>query len=283
MKLNISTTSPGPRVMPSAKWAIQVLCKNPSVQALGLTQANTDLFRGISVFAVANTMIALFLMQVRGIQHANVLVGILWFTGGIASWLTAIFELFLGNTFAWCVFGSFAGYYFAFASVLTPAFGIAAAYEDPAELNNALGVFFCIWACLFLIFLMMSLRTNLIFVWIFTLVDCTAWLLAASYFQAAAEHAGTAVKLQKVQNLCNSFKYAARENTNSCLGWWCLLVCLCDGWLVPTRNPARRISRIWFQTPHRITCTRRGARQGQSSDISLLFTFTNSHEQERQA
>jgi succinate-acetate transporter protein len=152
------------------------------------------------VFAVANTMIALFLMQVRGIEHSNVLVGVLWFTGGIASWLTAILELFLGNTFAWCVFGSFAGYYFAFASVLTPSFGIAAAYTDPAELNNGLGVFFCVWASLFLIFLGASVRTNLIFVWIFTLVDATAWLLAASYFQAAAGNTAAAIRLQKVDH-----------------------------------------------------------------------------------
>ncbi len=145
-------------------------------------------------------MIALFLMQVRGIEHSNVLVGVLWFTGGIASWLTAILELFLGNTFAWCVFGSFAGYYFAFASVLTPSFGIAAAYTDPAELNNGLGVFFCVWASLFLIFLGASVRTNLIFVWIFTLVDATAWLLAASYFQAAAGNTAAAIRLQKVDH-----------------------------------------------------------------------------------
>jgi succinate-acetate transporter protein len=109
-------------------------------------------------------------------------------------------ELFLGNTFAWCVFGSFAGYYFAFASVLTPSFGIAAAYSDPAELNNGLGVFFCVWASLFFIFLGASVRTNLIFVWIFTLVDVTAWLLAASYFQAAAGNTAAAVRLQKVGN-----------------------------------------------------------------------------------
>ena len=144
-------------------------------------------------------MIALFLMQVRGIQHNNALVGVLWFTGGIASWLTAILELFLGNTFAWCVFGSFGGYYFAFASVLTPSFGIAAGYSsDPTELDQALGVFFCCWASLFAVFLFVSLRTNLIFVWIFTLVDTTVWLLAASYFQAGASNTAAALRLQKV-------------------------------------------------------------------------------------
>lgn len=143
-------------------------------------------------------MIGCFLMQLRGIQHTNVLVGIFWFTGDVASWIPCIFELLLGNTFAYCVFGSFSGYYMAFVAILTPSFGVAAGYSDPAELNNALGIFFCIWATLFTIFLFASLRTNLIFVWIFTLVVATAWLLAASYFTAAAGNASGALRLQKV-------------------------------------------------------------------------------------
>ena len=163
----------------------------------GGTSLTGAVLSGISVFAVTNTMIALFLMQVRGIKHVDVLCGMLWFTGGIASWITAIFELLLGNTFAWTVFGSFGGYYFAFASTLTPSFQIGQGYP-PEQLNQQLGVFFCCWATLFFIFLLASLRTNAIFVWIFTTVDTTAWLLAASYFQAAAGNSGSAVRLAKV-------------------------------------------------------------------------------------
>lgn len=83
-------------------------------------------------------------MQVRGLQHTNVLSGILWFTGGVASWVSCIFELLMGNTFAYCVFGSFGGYYFAYAATLTPAFAIAAGYSDAAEYANSIGVFFCV-------------------------------------------------------------------------------------------------------------------------------------------
>lgn len=174
-------------------------------------------------------MIALFLMQARGVQHSNVLVGVLWFTGGIASWLTAIFELLLGNTFAWCVFGSFGGYYFAFASVITPSFGIADAYSDTAELNNALGIFFCCWASLFILFLMASIKTNLIFVWIFVLVDITAWLLAASYFQAADGNADVALKLQKVCT-CLTVVIGNSGLTGSQAGGAFLFACSMGGW-----------------------------------------------------
>jgi succinate-acetate transporter protein len=170
---------------------------------------------GISVFAVTNTMIALYLMQVRGIQHTNLLVGMLWFTGGVASWLTCIFEVLLGNTFAYCVFGSLGGYYFAFACTLTPSFQIASGYSDAAEYSNALGVFFCVWASLFFIFLLASMKTNLIFVWIFTMVDITAWLLAGAYFRSAAGNAVTAAALQKAGG---AFLFACS------MGSWYLLI-----------------------------------------------------------
>ncbi|KAM0335188.1 hypothetical protein ACHAQA_000229 [Verticillium albo-atrum] len=153
---------------------------------------------GISVFAVANTMIALHLMRVRDVHNSNLLVGVLWFTGGVASWLACILEYFQGNTFAYCVFGSFGGYYFAFAATLTPAFGIADGYGTPEEYAQSVGIFFCVWASLFFVFLVVSTRTNAIFVWIFATVDATAWCLAASYFRSGAGDADSAVKLAQV-------------------------------------------------------------------------------------
>lgn len=116
---------------------------------------------------MCNTLTAL-LLQVRGVVNTNIEVGILWFMGGISSWVTCVFELTMGNTFAYCVFGSFGGYYFAFACTLTPTFSIAAGYSQPEELSRATGLFFCIWGVLWFIFLLASLRTNAIFVLIFS-------------------------------------------------------------------------------------------------------------------
>ncbi|KAF5239231.1 hypothetical protein FANTH_10033 [Fusarium anthophilum] len=176
---------------------------------------------GISVFAVANTLIALHLMQVRGIQHSNLLVGILWFTGGVASWVACIFELLLGNTFAYCVFGSFGGYYFAYAATLTPAFQIAEGYSNTREYSESLGVFFCVWASLFFLFLIASLKTNLVFVWIFITVDATAWCLAGSNFAAGAGNAALALRLAKAGG---GLLFACAS-----AGWYLLLVQLMEG------------------------------------------------------
>ncbi|EXM20314.1 Acetate transporter GPR1/FUN34/SatP family [Fusarium oxysporum f. sp. vasinfectum] len=176
---------------------------------------------GIAVFAVANTLIALHLMQVHGVKHNNVLVGILWFTGGVASWVSCIFELLLGNTFAYCVFGSFGGYYFAYATILTPSFQVQQGYESAEEFSNSIGVFFCVWASLFFIFLIASLRTNIIFVWIFVTVDATAWCLAGSNFAAGAGETDLALRLAKAGG---ALLFACAS-----AGWYLLLVQLLEG------------------------------------------------------
>ncbi|KAL1895474.1 hypothetical protein Sste5346_005282 [Sporothrix stenoceras] len=176
---------------------------------------------GICVYAVANTMIALHLMQVRGIQHSNVLVGVLWFVGGFGSWLVCVLELLKGNTFAYTVFGSFAGYYFAYAATLTPAFQIAAGYSSTEEYNNSLGVFFAVWATLFFFYFFVSFKTNVVFVWIFANVDATVWCLAAAYFQAGSGHAASALRLNKA---AGGLLLAASMG-----GWYMLLQELMEG------------------------------------------------------
>lgn len=176
-------------------------------------------------------------MQVRGIHNNNVLVGILWFTGGVASWIACIFELLLGNTFSYCVFGSFGGYYFAYAATLTPAFQISQGYSSAAEFGDSMGVFFCVWATLFFIFLIASLRTNAIFVWIFVTVDATAWCLAASNFAAGAGDLSLQLRLSKVSQQF-LIDLIISMVINRVLGWGSLATCVCLGWMVPSVSVA---------------------------------------------
>ncbi|CEQ39618.1 SPOSA6832_01162, partial [Sporobolomyces salmonicolor] len=75
-----------------------------------------------------------------------------------------------GETFSSTVFGVFGGFYFSYAAILTPAFGVAAAFaNDAAGLNNALAIFlfvfngFSAFICIFLA----SLRTNICLVVLF--------------------------------------------------------------------------------------------------------------------
>ncbi|GAA5950266.1 hypothetical protein JCM21900_001094 [Sporobolomyces salmonicolor] len=60
----------------------------------------------------------------------------------VLTFVSSIFCMTKGETFSSTVFGVFGGFYFSYAAILTPAFGVAAAFaNDAAGLNNALAIF----------------------------------------------------------------------------------------------------------------------------------------------
>lgn len=61
---------------------------------------------------------------------------------GIGMVLSAQWELVLGNTYAYTVLSAFGFFYGGFGAIITPSFGVQAAYgNDTAGYNNALGFF----------------------------------------------------------------------------------------------------------------------------------------------
>lgn len=56
--------------------------------------------------------------------------------------ISAQWELVLGNTYAYTVLSAFGFFYGGFGAIITPLFGVTAAYgPDTVEYNNALGFF----------------------------------------------------------------------------------------------------------------------------------------------
>jgi uncharacterized protein len=144
-------------------------------------------------------MTGLFLIGLRGVTHLNALAGMFWFTAGVTNWAVAIFEMVIGNTFGWTLFGMLGGYFFSNAAFLTPAFGIADAYDKfPAEFQNAQGLFNCAWASVFLVFLVAAAKTNVPLVWVFVFIVATTIVTALANFQAADGNIEAAGRLQVV-------------------------------------------------------------------------------------
>ncbi|KAI9717946.1 MAG: hypothetical protein M1828_007038 [Chrysothrix sp. TS-e1954] len=118
---------------------------------------------------------------------------------GIGMVITAQWELVLGNTYAYTVLGAFGFFYFGFGLVVTPLFGVAAAYggSDTAAYNNAIGFFVLLWACFNFLFLIGSLPLNIIYIGIFLTVQLAFTLVSASYFATADGNMGLAGNLKK--------------------------------------------------------------------------------------
>jgi succinate-acetate transporter protein len=113
--------------------------------------------------------------------------------------IVGLFELLVGNTFAYTIFGSLGGYFMSMGALLTPAFGIQAAYaKHPPEFRNAMGLFNLCWAAMFLLFLIVAIRSNIFMVVIFACVCVTCVISAIGDFQAAVGHAQAKKNLDRV-------------------------------------------------------------------------------------
>ncbi|KAG9191651.1 hypothetical protein G6011_10385 [Alternaria panax] len=146
-----------------------------------------------------------------------------YFAGGLLMILGGLGEWILGNTFPFVVFCSFGAFWLGFAATLQPFYNAYGAYADPnvagstglesIGYNVGLAYFLIMMSILCLVYLICSIRTNLIFFLIFfTLVPAFS-LLAGSYLQAANGRAALAAKLAEAS------------------GAFCFVTCLC-GWYI---------------------------------------------------
>ncbi|RMZ91009.1 hypothetical protein DV736_g1768, partial [Chaetothyriales sp. CBS 134916] len=102
-------------------------------------------------------------------------VGVYYFFGGLLMIIGSILEFVLGNTFPFVVFGSFGAFWLAWGATLTPYFNASIAYEptDPAaslvnpQFLNTFGFFYIYMGVMCFVYLIVSLRTNIVFVLIF--------------------------------------------------------------------------------------------------------------------
>lgn len=81
-------------------------------------------------------------MEWRGVTTTNVYIGNFFFVAGLGMVISAQWELVRGNSFGYTCLSAFGLFYAGFGAIVTPLFGVTAAYgSDTAEYNNALGFF----------------------------------------------------------------------------------------------------------------------------------------------
>ncbi|GIZ38406.1 hypothetical protein CKM354_000182300 [Cercospora kikuchii] len=141
----------------------------------------------VGAFATTLTTLSLSLMGWRGVGVTNAFIGNFFGVAGIGMFVSANWELVLGNTYSYTVLAAFGLFYAGFGFIITPYFGVAESYggSDTAEYNNALGFWVLMWAVWNVFFLIGSLSINLVFIGIFATVQGAFTLVAAGYFLKA--------------------------------------------------------------------------------------------------
>ncbi|KAK4495051.1 hypothetical protein PRZ48_013378 [Zasmidium cellare] len=153
----------------------------------------------IGAFSTTLTTLSFALMGWRGISVTNAFIGDFFGVAGIGMFVSANWELVLGNTYAYTVLAAFGLFYAGFGFIITPSFGVADAYGgvNSPEYNNAVGFFVLMWAVWNLFFLLGSLPLNLVYIAIFFTVQMAFTLVAAGYFLKADGATETATAVLK--------------------------------------------------------------------------------------
>lgn len=104
--------------------------------------------------------------------------------------LGGVLEFVLGNTFPFVVFGSFGAFWLSFGATLTPYFNASIAYlpDNPAAsaadpvFASTFGFFHVYMGVLCFVYMIVALRTNIIFVLIFATLVGAFSCLSAFFF-----------------------------------------------------------------------------------------------------
>lgn len=132
---------------------------------------------GLSAFALSTFVLSLINAGAMGVSNDSVVVGLAMFYGGLVQLLTGMWEMALENTFGALALGSFGGFWLSFGAISIPWFNIAASYDDPVELENAVGFYLIGWSIFTFMLTLCTMKSTLAFFSLFFLLAVTFLLL----------------------------------------------------------------------------------------------------------
>ena len=137
---------------------------------------------GLFAFGVGCLLMGLFNARVMGITIPNLTVSIACFYGGISLAISGILEFFTGNTFAFTLLISYAGFWFSYAAIFMPLMGIAIAYEGTDQFENAVGLYLIGWTIWTFIVVLLLLKSTAALLSMFLFLMLTFLVMACALF-----------------------------------------------------------------------------------------------------
>jgi len=129
------------------------------------------------------------------------------------------------------VFVTIAGFFGSFAILNDPSIGVFAA-GDPAAVSHGVAIYMVCWGVLVFLFLLGSLRTNVVFILLFFTLDICLFLLSAAYFRMGDGNNGT-----KLMKAGGAFGF-----TTCLCGWYILLARVLGSTGIPLHIPLGDLS-----------------------------------------
>ncbi|KAF2850482.1 hypothetical protein T440DRAFT_479181 [Plenodomus tracheiphilus IPT5] len=159
-------------------------------------------------FLLSLTPLSWTLMGWRGAGgNGAASIGWYYFAGGLLMILGGLGEWILGNTFPFVVFASFGAFWLGYAATLQPTYGAYSLYRDPSNasstglesvgFNVGVGYFMICMGMLCFVFLICSVRTNLVFFMIFFTLVPAFGFLGGTFLQTANGRPALAARLSE--------------------------------------------------------------------------------------
>ncbi|GAA6011520.1 hypothetical protein JCM10207_002647 [Rhodosporidiobolus poonsookiae] len=199
---------------------------------------------GIASFLLCLTPFSCYLMGWMGTTTgaAATLVGAMYFMGAVGLFLAGILEWILGNTFPSVVFVTFASFWASFGFLLQPEQNIATTLgAGSTDYNGGIAAYLIWWSVLVLIYLIGSLRTNLVFVLLFLFLEITFWLLVTVYIRLAYANADVVTLMRAA----GAFAFLT-----CAMGWYLMCALVFDSVGIPVKLPVGDMSS--FMTRRRV-------------------------------
>ncbi|GMG33429.1 unnamed protein product [Ambrosiozyma monospora] len=133
---------------------------------------------GLSAFALTTFVLSLINAGAMGVKNDSVVVGLAMFYGGLIQLLSGMWEMSVENTFGALALSSFGGFWMSFATISIPWFNIAASYDDPTELDNAVGFYLIGWTIFTAMLVLCTMKSTLAFCSLFVFLTLTFLCLA---------------------------------------------------------------------------------------------------------
>ncbi|OQV06849.1 hypothetical protein CLAIMM_11367 [Cladophialophora immunda] len=167
-------------------------------------------------FIIATAPLSAALMGWQGAGGGGAAtVGTYYIFGGMLQVIGSVLEWIVGNTFPFVVFGAFGAFWLAFGITLTPFYNAEGAFTanatteaekaaGVASFQASLGFFLLFMGVVVFMFLVCSVRTNLIFFGIFLLLDLALFTLTGAYWKASHGDVNVFERLEKVNTLLST-------------------------------------------------------------------------------
>ncbi|CZR67631.1 related to Y.lipolytica GPR1 protein and Fun34p [Phialocephala subalpina] len=174
-------------------------------------------------------------------------VGAYLFFGGLLLIISGLLEFSLGNTFPFVVFMSFGAFWLSYGITLQPSYNAYTAYAPTNStsstaglatkgFNASFGFLMLFMGVLCLVFLICSLRTNVVYVVVFSTLVVAFGLLTGLHFQLAVGNADLAAGLQVAAGFALL--------VTSIATWWIFIATMLEALDFPFQIPVGDLSWI---------------------------------------